>query len=146
MDRLRDVLEPRCAKIADLEIEPLLHLAIGVLGKTDRAGLCDAFEPRGDIDAVAHEVAVALLNNVAKMNADAKLDALFRRQAGVALDEARLNFDRAAHRVDDAAELDQDAVAGALDDAAAVQGDRRIDEVAAQTPKTRERAILVGGR
>ena len=90
----------------DLEIEPPLDLTIGVLGKTDRAGLGDAFEPRGDIDAVAHQIAVALLDHVAEMNADAELDAPIRRHAGVALDHAALHFDRAAHGVDHAAELD----------------------------------------
>ena len=36
------------------------------------------------------------------------------------------------------------AVAGALDDAAVMGGDRRVDEVAAQAPQTRERSLLVG--
>jgi hypothetical protein len=34
-------------EISDLEIEPLLDLAIGVLGKIDGSRLRDAFEPRG---------------------------------------------------------------------------------------------------
>jgi hypothetical protein len=59
---------------------------------------------------------------------------------------AFLDFDRAADRVDDAAKLDQSAVAGALDDASVMGGDRGVDEVASQTPKTSERAILVGAR
>ena len=91
------------------------HLTIGVLGKTDRAGLRDAFEPRSDIDAVAHQIAVALLDDVAEVDADAELDASVIGNAGVALDHAALQFDRAADCVDDAAELDDRAVAGALD-------------------------------
>ena len=114
-----------------------LDLAVGVLRETDRAGLGDALEPRGDVDAVAHQVAVAFLDDVAEMNADAELDAAFGRQAGVALDEAGLHLDRAAHRVDHAAELDDGAVAGALDDAAAMGGDGRVDEVAAKAPQAR---------
>ena len=110
-DRLVDVLELGRAEISDLQIEPAAHLPIGVLGKTDRAGLGDPFEPGGDIDAVAHEIAVGLLDDVAQVNADAEFDAPLRRQAGVALDEAVLHFDRAAHRVDNAAELDDGAVA-----------------------------------
>ena len=96
MDRLGDVLELRRAEIADRQIEPSLDLPIGVLGETDRAGLRDALQPRGDIDAVAHEIAVALLDNVAQMNADAELDPPLGRQAGVALDHAVLHFDRAS--------------------------------------------------
>ena len=107
-DRLGDVLELGRAEIADREIEPPLDLPIGVLGEADRAGLGDAFEARGDVDAVAHQIAVGLLDDVAEMNADAELDAALGRQAGVALDHAVLHFDRAAHRVDHAAKLDED--------------------------------------
>ena len=142
-DRFGDVLELGRAEIGDREIEPPLDLPIGVLGQADRAGLGDALEPRGDIDAVAHQVAVGLLDDVAEMNADAELDAAFGRHAGVALDQAVLHFDRAAHGVDHAAELDEAAVAGALDDAPVMRGDGGIDQIAAQPPQPRQRAILV---
>jgi hypothetical protein len=39
------------------------------------ARLGDPQEPRGDVDAVAHQIAVALLDDIAQMNADAELDA-----------------------------------------------------------------------
>ena len=142
-DRLGDVLELRWAEIADRKIEPPLHLTIGVFGKADRAGLANAFQTRGDIDAVAHQIAVALLDDVAEMNANPELDAPLGRHAGVALDEAVLHFDGAAHGVDHAAELDDRAVAGALDDASVVHGDDRVDQVAAQCPEPRQRAIFV---
>ena len=80
------------------------------------------------------------------MNADAKLDATFGRQAGVALDHAGLHLDGAAHGVDHAAELDDRAVAGALDDAPVMDRDRRVDEIAAQRPQPRQRPILVRSR
>ena len=54
-----------------------------------------------------------------------------------------LDLDRAAHGVDDAAKLDDRPVAGALDHAAVVDGDGRIDEIAAQRAQPRQRAILV---
>ena len=130
----------------DGEIEPSLDLPVGVLRQADRAGLGDPFEPRGDIDPVAHQIAVAFLDDVAEMDADAELDAALGRQPGVALDHAVLNFDRAAHGVDHAVELDQRAVAGALDDAAMMKGDGRVDQVAAQRPQPRERALLVRAR
>ncbi len=91
----------------------------------------------GDVDAVA------LLDDVAQMDADAELDAALRRQAGVALDDRVLDLDRAAHGVDDAAELDQGAVARALHDAAVVKRDRGIDQIAAQRPQPRQRALLI---
>ena len=88
-------------------VEPAAHLAVGVLGKADGSRRGDPFEACGDIDAVAHQVAVGLLYDVAEMDADAKFDAALRRQAGVALDHAVLHFNRATHRVDHAAELDE---------------------------------------
>src|SRR5271169_54415 len=66
-DRLFDVLELGRAEIGHLHVEPAAYLTIGVLRKTDRAGLCDAFQSRRDIDPVAHQVAVALLDDVAEM-------------------------------------------------------------------------------
>jgi hypothetical protein len=80
------------------------------------------------------------------MNADAEFDAALGRQTGVALDHAILHLDRAAHGVDHAAELDQAAVAGALDDAPVMQGDGRVDQVAAERTQPRQNAILVRSR
>src|SRR5271155_2736863 len=74
-DRLSDILELGEAEIADCEIEPPFDLPIGVLGQTDSARLANALQSRGDVDAVAHEVAVGLLYDVAEVNADAELDA-----------------------------------------------------------------------
>ena len=131
------------AEIADCEIEPTLDLAIGVLGKADRARLASTLQPRGDIDAVTHEVAVALFDDVAQMNAEAKEDAPVLRHFDIALDHRALHFDREAHGIDDAAELDDAAVAGALDDAAMMHGDERVDQVAAKRPEPRQNSIFV---
>jgi hypothetical protein len=136
-DRFGDVLELGRAEIRHREIEPPFHLTIGVLGKTDRARLGDPFQPGGDIDAVAHQIAVALLDDVADVNPDAELDSPVLRHAGVALDEAVLNFDRAADRVHDAAKLDDASITGAFHGTAVMSGNSRVDEVAAQTPETR---------
>src|ERR1700722_8078432 len=77
------------------------------------------------------------------MDADAKFDAFFGRQAGVALDHAGLHFDRAAHRVDHAAELDDAAVPGALDGTAVMRSDGGVDEIAAEATQARQCAFLV---
>ena len=106
-DRVGDVLELLSAEIGDREIEPPLDLPVGLLGQTDRARLGDALKPRCDIDAIAHQVAVALLDDVAQMNADAEFDAALGRQAGIALDHAALHLDRAAHRIDHATKLNE---------------------------------------
>ena len=105
------------------------------------AMLCN---PCGDIDAIAHQVAVALLDHIAEMDADPKFDALVRRDPSIALDHRSLDFNGAVHCVDDAPELDNCAIAGALDDPAVVHGDGRIDQVAAERPQPRQNPVLVG--
>lgn len=64
------------------------------------------------------------------MDTVSKLDATFRRQAGIPLNHAVLDFDSAAHGVNDTSEFDEDTITGALDDAPVVHRDCRIDEVA----------------
>jgi hypothetical protein len=64
-DRLGDVLELDRAQIAHGEIESRLDLPIRLFGQTNGTGLGDAFQARGDIDAIAHQVAVALLDHIA---------------------------------------------------------------------------------
>ena len=119
-------------------------LLIGLLREADRSGLTEPFQAGGDIDAVAHEIAVGLLDNIAQMNADAKFDATLRWKAGIALDHRPLDFNGAVHRVDDTPELDNCAIAGALDDPAVVHGDDRVDQVAAQRPQPRQNPVFVG--
>ena len=134
------------AEVADDEIEPALDLPISVLRQADRARLGDAFETRGDIDAVAHQVPVALFNHVAKMDANAEVDAPLGRQASVPLGEAMLQFDCTTHGVNDAAKFNDGAVTRALDHPAAVDRDRRFDEVAPERAQTRQNSIFVGAR
>jgi hypothetical protein len=136
-DRLSDVLGLGRAEIMDRQIEPSLDLPIGLLGETNRAGLGYAFQPSGDVHSVAHQVAVGLLDDIAQMNADPELDALVRRNTRVAFDHSDLDFDRAAHCVDDAAELGDEPVARALDDTPAMRSDGGIDEIATEAPQAR---------
>ena len=106
------------------------HLVVGGRRETDAAWLANALEPRRDVDAVAHQVAVGLLDHVAEMDPDPQYDASFSGNAFVAIGEAALHLDRAARRLDHAAKLRDHAVAGALDDAPAVRRNRRVHEIA----------------
>ena len=108
------------------------HLLVGGGGRQIPPGSQMRLEPRRDVDPVAHEVAVGLLDHVAQMNADADLDARVRRKTGVALGKPALHVDGRSHGLDHAAELDHRPVAGALDEPPVVDGDGGVDEVAAQ--------------
>ena len=139
-------LPSRGAVIVHHQIEPPLDLPVGLLRETDRARRANAFEPRGDIDAVTHQIAICFLDDVAEMNADPEFNPTPFRQPRIALNHAVLHFDGAANGLDHAAKLDEKAISGSLDDAAMVGGDGGVDKVAAQPPKARERAILVRAR
>src|SRR5271165_6117357 len=78
------------------------------------------------------------------MNADAKFYVAVVRDTGIALDHGVLDFDRASDSVNDAAKLDEDAVPGALEHTPVVDCDRWVDQIAAQSPKPRQGANLVG--
>jgi hypothetical protein len=128
-DGVSDVLELSRAEIADRKIKPSFDLAVRVLGNTDRARFGDAFQARGNIDAVAHQIPIGLLDHVPEVDANAELDAALGRQTGVALHHAALHFDGAAHGVNDAAELDDGPVARALNDSAMMNRNDGIGEM-----------------
>ena len=115
------------AEIGDGEIEPPFDLPIGVLGKTDRAGLGDSLQPRGNVDAVAHQVAVGFFDHVAEMNADAEINAAVVRHANIVLDEAILHRDGATHGLDHAAKLGDEPIASARYDPPVMVGDGGVD-------------------
>jgi hypothetical protein len=66
------------------------------------------------------------------MDADAELDTSLSRHVGVVLDHAALHFDGAADGVDHAAKFGEEPIPGALDHAPFVNGDGRVDQIAAQ--------------
>ena len=142
-DRIGDILELDRAGVADCGVEPPLDKPKRLLGETNASGLANAFESRGNIDAIAHQVAVGLLDHVPQVDANAELDAPLRWQADVSLCCAVLQLDSAIHGDNHAAKLDEAAVAGPLDDAPVMRVDGGIDEIAPKPPQPREGANLV---
>jgi hypothetical protein len=108
----------------------------------DPAGLCERFQARGDIDAVAKDV-VVLDDDVTEIDPDPEADPAVLRHSGLAVDHRPLQLGGAAHRVDDAREFGQKPVAGGLYDAAGVLADLRVDELAAPRFQALVRALLV---
>ncbi len=141
MHRAGDVFQALLAEIVEGEVEAAGGVFLDAGRDADAAGLGERLEARGDIDAVAEDVAI-LDDNVADIDADAELDAVVR-YAGVALGHRLLPVGRAAQRVDDAGEFDEEAVAGGFDDAAAMFGDRRVDQRRAERFQAIEGALLV---
>ena len=92
----------------------------------------------------AYQIAIALLHDIAEMDADAKLDAPIGWQPGIALDHAVLHFDSTAYRLDNAAKFDERAVARTLDDPTVMYGDGGIDQITPERSQPRQRSILIG--
>jgi hypothetical protein len=91
-----------CSQIPNGKIEPRLHLPVGIFRETNGTGFGDAFQTGGDIHAIAHQVAVALLDHIAQMDADAELDPTLGGKPGVALDHAVLHLDGTADGINHA--------------------------------------------
>jgi hypothetical protein len=78
------------------------------------------------------------------MYADPEVDAPLRREASIALQHAVLHLDGATRSVDYAAKLDKGSVAGTLNYAPVMHRDSRIDQIAPERAKPRQRTIFVG--
>jgi len=78
----REILQRLLTEILEGEVEAARGVFLNARRDADTAGLGKAFEPRGDINAIAKYVAV-LDDDVALVDADAELDAAIRRQRGV---------------------------------------------------------------
>ena len=78
------------------------------------------FEPRRDIDAVTHKVAVRFLDNISQVNADPHIDALVVTKISVALGQATVDLHGATHGLNYTAKLDNSAVAEPFDQTSVV--------------------------
>jgi len=99
--------EAHRAEIGNHGVKPRSHLTVGVFGDVDTPRFGNAFQSRGDIDAIVHQIAIALLNDIADMNADAELDTAIWRHAHIALDHSVLDLDGTLHSVNHTTELNE---------------------------------------
>ena len=142
VDRTGDVLDLLRAEILEGKAQLVQDLIAHDPADADPARIGQRLQPRGDIDAIAEDV-VAVDDDVADIDADAKVESLIGCNACVALRHAALHVDRAAHRIDDAREFHQQAVTGGLDDPAVVFGDLGIDKLPPVGLQRRQGAAVV---
>jgi hypothetical protein len=138
-----DVLDLLLALVFEGEVELVAYLVAHHPADADAAGLGKRLQPRGDIDAVAVDVAL-VDDDVADIDAHAKLDTPVTGRASIAPGHVTLDIDGAAHRINDAGEFDQHPIPGGLDDPAAVFLDLRIDQLAPRRLQRGERSLFVG--
>src|SRR5690348_2427594 len=137
-----NVLDLPFAHVRKREIELVAHLIAYHPTDANTSRLGQRLETRGDIHPVAEDVAV-LDNDIAEIDAHAKLDPPFRRDASVARRHFALRFDRAPYRIDDAGKFDEEPIASGFNDAAPMFLDLRIAQLATDRPQRGERAFLI---
>jgi hypothetical protein len=136
-DRTSDVFEGLFAQICECKVEPTGRILLNPRRYANSARIGQSFEPGGDIDPVAEDVAI-LDDDVALMDADAQLDPLGFGNTGIATSHRLLRFGRTAQCIDDAGELDEEPVAGRLDQPPAMRSDRRVDHFGPDGPQSVE--------
>src|SRR5437868_11919704 len=106
MQRLRDVLDRLLALVEEFDLQLVADMVAHRRRAGDAARCGKAFEPGGDIDAVAIDV-IALDDHIPDMEADAEPDMAVFRDRLIAIRHAALHIHGAAGGVDDAAEFDK---------------------------------------
>src|SRR6266550_4270909 len=119
MRGIGDVLQLVLSHIDELGGDRSSRMTPGIGGDADAAGRGEAFETRGEVDAVAIDV-VRRNDNVTEIDAHPELHPPSFRQSGISRTHRALHFQGAADRVDDARELDKSAVSSVLDDPTAM--------------------------
>src|SRR6516225_5582108 len=118
------------------------NLVVGFARDEDGSGLRQALQPSRDIYPGA-EYVVTLANDVADIDADAKLDPLLRRVC-ISQPQLFLNFSGAEHGFHDTRKLDKEAVAHRSEDVSAMRGNPRVDNARSDLFQSRKRPLLVG--
>src|SRR4029077_1197702 len=128
--------------IGKLSLDLAAHLAKGVIGNADAAGLGDALQPRCNVHPITEDV-LFLNDHIAEIDADPKSDALVLWDVGIAIGHPSLQFGSASDGVHNAGKLGEEAVARVLDSAPAVLPDLRINQLVEVRLEAFVRAFLV---
>jgi hypothetical protein len=137
-----NILHRQLALVAEDTRYLVANLVICSAGNAQSARIGQSLQPRGDVNAVAVDI-VGLYDDIAKVHADTKVDAPVAWDVCVAFDHSNLDFECAAHGIDDACKLHQRAVTGALDDPAAMTFDRRAHRCSLKGAQPLVRRLLV---
>src|SRR5208282_5485812 len=114
--RLRDVLQLTIAQIFIGKFQFSADFLVDLAGNANAARLGDSLQPRGNVDAVAEDT-IIVVDDIAEIDAHAKLHPPRGVDSGIAFDHLALDGDGALDRVHHAGELGQYTVAGSVDDA-----------------------------
>jgi hypothetical protein len=107
-----------------LSLDPPAHMLVRCARNGNAAGFGDAFQPRGDVNAVAKDI-LAFDQDIAEVDANPVEDPLPLGRAFVAGGHLPLHRHGAFDRRDHGREFDEHPVAHRLEDSPAVRGDDR---------------------
>ena len=114
-DRLGDVLDSLRAHRLEAERQLFLNLVRHLAGNANGPRIGELLKASRNIDALAVPVR-PLDNHLAEIDANANIDTVILREAGVPLRHPALDLDGAFDRVDHAPKLGEKAVAHKLED------------------------------
>ncbi|MGY3694529.1 hypothetical protein ACVIGA_004609 [Bradyrhizobium sp. USDA 3240] len=114
----RDVLHFLRADVGELHRQLVGDLLVHGARHADAADFGEALEPRGDIDAITKQIAVAL-DHITDGDADPERHLPARRIGHVARAQAFLDVDRATHGLDRAGKFREHRIARGVENAAA---------------------------
>jgi hypothetical protein len=137
-----DILDLLFAHIVERKLKLVANLIAHRATHADASRLCQRLKTGRYVDTVAKDVFV-INNDIANIQANAKLDPPFRGDSDVSLRHLPLNVDSAAYSVDNAGKLNKDAVSRRLDNAPAVFCDLGVDHCASVTLERGQRPFFI---
>ncbi len=145
MNRSGNILEFAVAKILEGNIELAGNILENPTGNRNATGWRQLLEASGDIDAVTQYVSV-IFNDVADMDAHAKIEAPTVRLVAIALGHLALHQGGAGPRVDHRGELSEKPVAGGFYDPPAMLADHRVEGAKMPLQRTDRVPLVPAGK
>src|SRR5262245_18101953 len=137
-----DILDLLIAHVLERRIELIANLIAHDAADADSPWLRHSLQARRDVAAVAINVPV-VDDDAADVETNAKLDAPFWGDLGVALNHLPLDIDGTTYGVDDTGKFNKDAAASCLDDAPAVFGNLGIDDGSSVALECGQRSFFI---
>ena len=142
-DRPVDILDANLAAILEANVDPIADAFVDDRGDANPTRLGERFQTRGNIDAIAINVA-AFNNNITKVDADSQHNCWLRSTSVRPLGTVALHRKCTIHSVDHATKLGDDAIPDQFHNAATMGGDSRVEDCFPVAFQSGKRARLVG--
>jgi hypothetical protein len=131
------------AEVFESVVHAFLDQGMGLTRQANAALIGDSFQPRRNIDAVTMDIFL-IDNDIAKIDADAELKALFAGRIGVASRHLFLDGDSTFESRLHGRELGQKSIARVFDNGSFMFGYPGVNDFGTRTAPSRIGAFLVG--